>query len=242
MLPLTQLASQVWVLPPDPDPAQVQPSVGVICTATQTLLVDAGNGDRHARQLAEALRSIDAPPVRFVVYTHHHWDHVFGAQQFDAAIIAHEQTRELLRGKASEPWGQAYLAEAVAHEPRLAASYGALGRAIESWETFAVRVPTITFSQRLRLHLDGLCVELEHVGGQHAPDSIVVRVPEAGVLFLGDCFYPPPLHERGPDAKMDRAMLARFAADEAVSVYVQGHGPAASKAWLRTFLDGASKE
>ncbi len=49
---LVSLAPHVWVLPSDPDSTQVRPAIGVICTATRTLLVDAGNGDRHARELA----------------------------------------------------------------------------------------------------------------------------------------------------------------------------------------------
>lgn len=236
MQQLVQLTPRVWVMPADPDPAEVRPVVGVISTATRTILVDAGNGDRHARQLAAALRDIGAPPVRAVIYTHHHWDHVFGAYLFDVPVVAHEQTRDLLVQEAAKPWGLAYLDDEVAREPLLATSYSAIGQAIEDWDTFAVRVPTVTFSQRMRLYIDDMRIELEHVGGQHAADAIVVRVPEQRVLFLGDCFYPPPLHQRPPDAVPDRAMLANFAADDTADIYVHGHGPWASTAELRTFL------
>ena len=103
-------------------------------------------------------------------------------------------------------------------------------------------MPTVTFSHTLHLHLDGVSIELEHVGGQHAADSIVVRVPEARVLFLGDCAYPPPLHLRPPDAAPDWAMLRRFLEEEAIELYVGAHNPRpASKADLRALLAGADR-
>jgi hypothetical protein len=41
-----------------------------------------------------------------------------------------------------------------------------------------------------------LCFELEHVGGQHAEDSIVVKIPQAQIMFIGDCYCLPTLHLR----------------------------------------------
>ncbi len=237
---LAQIAPNVWVFPPDPDPAQVQPAVGVISTATRTILVDAGNGPRHARRIAAALADIDAPPVRAVIYTHHHWDHVFGANAFGVPAIAHDHCRALLLHTATEPWSERYLRDAIAWNPLLEMIYTAMGRAVDDWRGFAVVVPTVTFSHTMRLHVDEVSIELEHVGGQHAEDSIVVRVPEAQVLFLGDCVYPPPLHLRTPDAAPDWAMLRRFLEDEAIELYLGAHNrEPASKADLRALLAGA---
>ena len=64
---------------------------------------------------------------------------------------------------------------------------------------------------------------IEHVGGDHAPDSCVVYVPDERVLFLGDCLYQrlhaprPYLTIRGVRGLTDR--LAKFAVD----VAVEGH-------------------
>jgi glyoxylase-like metal-dependent hydrolase (beta-lactamase superfamily II) len=51
-------------------------------------------------------------------------------------------------------------------------------------------VPEPTFTDHLTIPPDNETLELEHVGGLHAPDSIVVRVRKASVMFVGDCFYP----------------------------------------------------
>ena len=71
--------------------------------------------------------------------------------------------------------------------------------------------------------MGGATAVIEHVGGDHAPDSCVVYVPEDRVLFLGDCLYQrlhAPEHLltiAGVRALTDR--LARFD----VAVAVEGH-------------------
>jgi glyoxylase-like metal-dependent hydrolase (beta-lactamase superfamily II) len=233
---LIALAPNVWLLPcdDDADAGRVQPAVGIVCSATQTVLVDAGNGPAHARRIRAALDRIAAPPLRCVIYTHHHPDHVFGAQLFGVPAIAHELGRALVAELAARSWSREALARRIAEEPERAVGLTALRNAVGD-DQVTPCVPALTFSQRLRLHMDGLTVELRHVGGQHAPDSIVVGVPEAGVLFLGDCFYPPPLHLRAPDSTLDVAMLAGLVSEQ-YEWYVEGHGAPHRRAALRAAL------
>ena len=233
---LVPLAPGVWLVPLDPEFATVKPVVGVITAASGTILVDAGNSPGHAREIMGALGAIGAPPLRAVIYTHHHWDHTFGAAALGVPAIGHERCREAMLQMATAPWGPAYLREEVDRNPLLATSYGAIEHALGGdWGNFRILPPAVTFPDRLRLHLDDLTVELEHVGGEHAGDSIVVRVHEAGVIFLGDCFYPPPLHRRAPGATSDWAMLEGLM-DDRFDLYVQGHGPPARRSALRAVL------
>ena len=220
---LRKLAPDVWVFPHDRQQKRIQPAVGIICTPRQTVLVDGGNSPNHAQRIRAALRSIDAPPVSLVIYTHHHWDHVFGACVYGVPAIGHELCRDRLLQQAALPWSRAYLREQVRRNPLLKISYGALDRAIKDWSDFRIIVPQTSFSQRMRLQLDGLAIELEHVGGWHAVDSIVVRIPHARVMFLGDCFYPS-LPQDGAERKgIAWSMLAALQ-DRSVDLYVHGHG------------------
>jgi len=234
---LVAVTPNVWLFPCDDDAeaGRIQPSVGIICSATQTVLVDAGNGPAHARRIRAALERIAAPPLSFVIYTHHHPDHVFGAQVFGVPVIAHELGRDLVAELATRSWSRQTLAQRIVDEPERAVGLTALLHAIGDEEQLALCVPTLTFSQRLRLHVDELTIELQHVGGQHAPDSIVVGVPEAGVLFLGDCYYPPPLHLRTAESALDGAMLAALVS-ERYEWYVEGHNAPHSRAALRAAL------
>lgn len=205
---LQPVADHIWFYPPNPDPEVVQPGVGVIIAESATVLVDAGNSPRHARQIRATLRMMAAPPVRYVIYTHHHWDHTFGGQIWlDSLIIGHEQCRALLAERyGSQPWSQRYIQEQSYLHPARAAALRALGRAIDDWTAFRLVSPHITFTHDLTVSVDPVEISLRHVGGRHAEDSITVQVNDT-TLFLGDCFYPPPAHVRQPGETTDYAMI-----------------------------------
>ena len=87
----------------------------------------------------------------------------------------------------------------------------------------------------MTIQLGQIRVELEHVGGRHAADSIVVKVPHAGIMFLGDCYYPPPLHLRTPESKPSLEMLAALES-KAYTLYVEGHDKPLTRARLLGML------
>lgn len=223
MSALIQLANGVWLYPHDENPDKVQPNVGIIIGAKHTVLVDAGNSPRLARRILLELDELRAPPVSYVIYTHSHWDHIYGAMALDATVIGHELCRKYLVEQASKPWGQAYIQEEIQRTPAREAGLRAMNRAIEDWRNFRIIVPEITLTKALRLHLDGVNIEIEHVGGQHAADSVIVRVKEASVMFVSDCYYPPPSYQRKPTDTLDWNMIERLA-DENMALYVDGHG------------------
>ncbi|MEW5986523.1 MAG: MBL fold metallo-hydrolase [Chloroflexota bacterium] len=213
---LRRVTDNVWIFPGDT--RQDRPNVGVICTPTQTILVDAGNSPHHARDVVAALMEMGAPPVSQVIYTHHHWDHVFGASELDVPAVAHHLCRDILTRGAAEPWSAAYLERKMEEFPQWAGSYRAMGRAVQNWAEFRIVVPSITFDQFHRLQLDDLTLEMKHVGGQHAADSIIVYVRERGVIFLGDCYYGSTTHNNGAEWAILEPLL-----DEAAEWFVDGH-------------------
>lgn len=229
---LQQLTPHVWNFPHNPDHTRTEASVGIVCTATQTVLVDAGNSRDHARRIQAALKTIDAPPIRHLIYTHNHWDHIFGAQVFNTAVIAHQLCAALVKGKASHQWGVDYIQQEIAKNPVRASAWEAILRAIDDWTDFEIVLPTIVFdTPTYTLQLDGLTLELEHVGGAHSPDSTTVLVKEEGVLFAGDCYYPLP----GSSGQPDFDMLRRFA-EAGYGWIVDSHSSPATHDELVTWL------
>jgi glyoxylase-like metal-dependent hydrolase (beta-lactamase superfamily II) len=85
--------------------------------------------------------------------------------------------------------------------------------------------------------LDDLTMKLTHVGGEHAEDSIVVKVPQEGVMFLGDCYYVPPLHLRKSGSRPSIDMLKKLNNDT-YHLYVEGHDDPFSREELLEFLNG----
>ncbi|MER7419749.1 MBL fold metallo-hydrolase [Micromonospora peucetia] len=216
------LAGRVWICPGDPDPASVQAGVALVADERGSVLVDAGQSPAHAREIQAALRTAGLPPPRWLVYTHHHWDHVWGACAWpDVEIVGHVAGERLLREEAARPWSHRYLREQVRADPRLGPSFRARALAVDSWDGFAVLPPTRTFTDGLELPVG---VTATHVGGAHSPDSTVVSVPDSGVLLLGDCYYPPPAHLRTPEDGLDLDLVRRLLTDD-IQWYVASHGP-----------------
>ncbi|GAA3502757.1 MBL fold metallo-hydrolase [Streptomyces prasinosporus] len=201
------------------------PCVAVVADDGGSTVVDAGQGPAHARLVQSAMAEAGLPAARRLVFTHHHWDHTWGACAWEVEeIIGQESGAALLAAEARRPWSDEYLREQVVADPRLGPSFRARARAVNDWADFAVRRPTRTFTDRLVLPTG---IEVRHVGGRHAPDSTVVAVPDSGVLLLGDCFYPPPFHLREPgpageqiDTRQINALVA-----EGFDWYVDSHSP-----------------
>jgi glyoxylase-like metal-dependent hydrolase (beta-lactamase superfamily II) len=233
---LRQVNDHIWVYPHDPDASRMQPCVGVITTPTQTVLIDAGNSPRHARSILIALREMGVQPVSHVIYTHHHWDHTFGGQVWGGIVVGHEQTRDLLRNQyASKPWSSLYIQEEISSNPMRKTAMRALDRAVDDWRAFQIVLPMVTFTHEMMLYLDGLTLELRHVGGQHAADSITVRVREANVLFVGDCYLQPPPHLRKLDDTVDGRMIHDLLEQDA-DVYVEGHSDPMTRAEFQSHI------
>jgi glyoxylase-like metal-dependent hydrolase (beta-lactamase superfamily II) len=219
---LKQLSERVWHLPAHQEPGRVQPSVGVVVGRDETVLIDAGNTPALADNVLAELNRIEAPPVGKVIYTHHHWDHVFGACVYGAEVIAHTRCRRILEGEAAKPWGVEFLAAEIAVDSSLSTMAEILLEGVKDWNDFRIEVPTVTFDETLSIEGDGFRLELEHVGGRHAEDSITVKVVGEGAYFIGDSFYPPTLRLNPVDKSLDLQMLRRFLAED-YGTYVDGH-------------------
>ncbi len=229
------LAGRVWLTPFDPDPAWVRPSVALVADERGSVLVDAGQSPAHAAEIQAALRAAGLPEPRWLVYTHHHWDHVWGACAWPGVeIVGHVTGAELLRAEAARPWSTRYLREQVRADPRLGPSFRARALAVDSWADFAIVPPTRTFTDELELPTG---VRVRHVGGHHAPDSTVVVDPASRVMLLGDSWYPPPLHLRSPDDGPDLA-LVRDLLDDSVEWYASSHSPPMPLAEARAAVEG----
>ncbi|MEU8223863.1 MBL fold metallo-hydrolase [Kribbella sp. NPDC048915] len=217
---LQHLAGRVWIYPHDPDPDAIRPSVAVIADDRGSVLVDAGNSPEHARAIGTAIATAGLPAPTWLVYTHHHWDHTWGAGAWPGVtVVAHSSAVDLLAAEAERPWSHRYLHDQVESDPKLGPSFRARALAVPDWTDFRIVPPDRTFDDTLTLP-NG--VVLRHVGGNHAPDSVIAVAD--GVALLGDAFYPPPYHLRTPEGTMDYAMVKRLLA-ERHDWYVDAHSP-----------------
>ena len=181
-----------------------QVTAGAIVTREGAILVDSLPFPSEAHEMEEFISRVCRPGVRYVILTHYHADHTYGAYLFPRAeVVAHARCRALL-AKVGVP----ALEAAQAEVPELA--------------DVLLRMPDITFDDgEMGLRLGQRLVRLIHAPG-HTQDSMMVYVEESRVLFAADTVMPVPSIVDG-DVDAFRDSL-RKVAELPIENMVQGHG------------------
>ena len=166
-----------------------RPVLGAIVGSHSVLMVDAGNSPAHAGNFIEALRPRGLISPAYIALTHFHWDHVFGAAYLDGLLCASVETSDRMREMLRLDWRDKSIdqrvEDGIEHDftrSHIKAEMSNLERA-----KLKLRLPDITFSQRMTIYLGDVSCQLITVGGDHTSDSTIVYIPEEGVVFLGDC-------------------------------------------------------
>jgi glyoxylase-like metal-dependent hydrolase (beta-lactamase superfamily II) len=185
----------------------VQTNVGWAIFKDYVLVVDA-NFPWGAREILPAIQKTSDRPIRFVLNTHYHADHSYGNVIFQRA-------------------GAAILSSVDAAEEARIKGWRDIQNQAKERATEAQVVPTVLFPDRMVFD-DGIQrVEVTKVGPAHTKGDIVVYMPRAKVLFVGDLavnwIYGNNLSDA--DANYDGwlAALERIANWD-VKVVVPGHG------------------
>ncbi len=163
-----------------------------------------------------------SPPLRFVVNTHYHGDHVGGDSALaagGAAIVAHENVRQ----RMSVPRYNATSGDTTKATPR------------EGW-------PVLTFTDSVTFRLNGHELHVVHLPPGHTDGDAYVWVPDADVLHSGDLLfngtYPViDVVAGGSVGGMIRSAEALLAVVGPGTRIVPGHGPPADRAALLRFRD-----
>jgi glyoxylase-like metal-dependent hydrolase (beta-lactamase superfamily II) len=155
-------------------------------------------------------------PVRYLVNSHWHWDHWYGAETYkkafpDIQIITHEKTRQMMMGPALEfnrPFLEKDLPEYLASpEKKVAAAAAAnpvppdLPRlkellAADRWfyeqkknvhHTFA----NVTYTSELNIYLGERHIQVLHHDRAITPGDSFLYLPDIKILITGDLLINP---------------------------------------------------
>lgn len=186
-------------------------NAGFVITPSGVVVIDALGSPALADELVRAIRAVTPQPIRHVIVTHYHADHVYGLQVFKdagAEIIAHEGGRD-------------YLVSDTARL-RLEASREDL----KPWIDAKTRlVPADRWLRAdVDLELGGVKLQVRHVGPSHTPEDVAVFLPQQRVLFAGDLVFRGRVPFVGQaDSGRWIAGLERLLAFDA-AVMLPGHG------------------
>ncbi len=194
-------------------------NAGIVDLGEETLIFDTFLSPLAAEDLLKAARNLTENPVKFVVNSHYHNDHIRGNQVFlpEARIISTPKTREMI--KENEPktieeekgYSQKTLEELrenYSTEQDSAKSLGLLmwigyyEAIIESHPILRTTLPDSTFNDTLIIKGTQKKVVLISFKNGHTVDDVVMYLPEDKILFTGDLVFigmHPYLADGSPD-------------------------------------------
>lgn len=200
---------------------------GFIVGAEAVAVIDTGGGPAVGRRLRDAVRARTALPIRYVVNTHMHPDHVLGNAAFQddgARTVAHQRFQAALMARSG-------------HYLRMFEDAAGAGAARD----VAFLPVAIAVSDRMEIDLGGRVLDLVAHPPAHTDNDLTVFDRQTGTLWTGDLVFM----ERAP--AVDGTALGWLRVLDALAALpaqraVPGHGPPAAPwpdaaAALRRYLE-----
>ncbi|MEV6398776.1 MBL fold metallo-hydrolase [Streptomyces sp. NPDC051907] len=189
-----------------PDGGWCLNNAGFVGDGASALLIDTAATERRALALREAVLASGLPLPRTLVNTHHHGDHTYGNGVFvpEAVVIGHDSCRSEVLSVGRQlhlVWPQTDFGD------------------------IQITAPTLTYNDRLTVHVGDVEVRLLHPGVAHTVGDTIVHLPEQGVVFTGDLVFQggTPFVPMGSLSGSLRALELLRSLD--ATTVVPGHGP-----------------
>jgi cyclase len=215
---LTGLGNNVYAAMDKPKSAAGS-NAGFVIGEDGVLVIDTFEDEAAARQLLVEIQKLTKLPIKFVVNTHYHLDHVSGNGVFaqaGAVIVGHKNIRAWIHTENLKFFG-----------PNIKPDQK---KTIEEYVA-----PQVVYDSGIEIYLGARRIVVRAYPGHTGGDS-VVTIPDAQVVFCGDLFWRKTLPNL-IDASTDKwiATDAKLAAEAPKATFVPGHGDVGNAADVEEF-------
>lgn len=180
-----------------------------LVTKKGVIVIDAGGSPGNAQNIIHAIKSKTDRPIKYLIYTHSHRDHIYGASEFpeDIKIIAHKNIVENFKNY-TEPGLKNSIEKSIPEyleklesqiENESDENNDELEKAKQQYDLYSnylgdlkkvkIRYPDITFTDSYKLKLKNERIFLEYPGQGHTNDNIVVKFSNHNVIHTGDLIF-----------------------------------------------------
>jgi cyclase len=191
-------------------------NAGIIIGKDGIVVVDTMISAKEAKRFIRDIRTISRKPIRYVVNTHYHFDHVFGNSEFakiGAVVIAQENVKKAMEKSARDTL-------------KNIREYGLTPKDMKGT---TLAYPVLTYCGKMTIDIGGQQIELIHARQSHTDGDTLVYLPGKKVLFAGDILftnYHPFLGE-GNIEEWAKELDDIKSMD--VEKIIPGHGPLSGK-------------
>lgn len=184
---------------------QVGANTPVFVNANETMIIDSETSPAAGRALVQDIKAFTDKPVKYVIDSHFHYDHLFGNQVFgpDVQIIGHDHTVERLKTDTLAqytfltslrpiPQRVESLRQRIAGEkdPQAKATMEQQIKNALAYQEQVKEVqqtpPNLTFDNTMTLYRGGREFRLLYLGRGHTDTDVVVYLPKERIVATGD--------------------------------------------------------
>ncbi len=168
-------------------------------------------------------------PIRYLINTEHHLDHIFGNYFFHGKgiVVSHEEVHKEFMRATPQINPYSYAKEAIPTDDPDGAAF------FPDEKTYYANPnkPTVTFRGDLTIRLGRHTFNLISTPG-HTKGQIAVYIPEEKVAFIGDTIFnncQTWMHEADPDEWLKSL---KYLESLDVDFIIPGHGPVCTKQYI----------